>query len=172
MRMPLMLDLLRPAYDSRMFCGFRSRWMIPLLLRMRMAAAICWRKTLSVSSLRVPFAKEKEIEGNEVNKTTFVCFYKPTAPLSKAPRPCLDNLVIFVIRLCFNYDSSFSLHLFILISPSCSRCLDFPAVLSSVSSRPSWTCLVDSPSPCVLKWRASSPCAICQTCLHFCSYSS
>ncbi len=57
MRMPLMLDFLRPTYDSRMFWGFRSRWMIPLLLRMRMAAAICWRKTLSVSSLSVPLAK-------------------------------------------------------------------------------------------------------------------
>lgn len=60
MRMPLMLDFLRPAYDSRMFCGFRSRWMMPLLLRMRMAAAICWRKTLSVSSLSVPLAKKKD----------------------------------------------------------------------------------------------------------------
>lgn len=59
MRMPLMLDFLRPAYDSRMFWGFRSRWMIPLLLRMRMAAAICWRKTLSVSSLSVPLAEEE-----------------------------------------------------------------------------------------------------------------
>lgn len=67
--MPLMLDFLRPAYDSRIFCGFRSRWMIPLLLRMRMAAAICCRNTLNVSSLRVPLAGEKKKDKIQIQIT-------------------------------------------------------------------------------------------------------
>lgn len=47
-----------------MFCGFRSRWMMPLLCSIFMAPAICWRKSLMVSSLSV------RIAGKEERKTT------------------------------------------------------------------------------------------------------
>lgn len=61
MRIPLTLDFLRLAYDSKIFCGLRSLWIIPLLCRIRMAAAIWCRNTLIVSSLRVPLAGRRGI---------------------------------------------------------------------------------------------------------------
>lgn len=54
--MLLKWDLRPGGCDSRMFWGFRSRWMIPLACRTRMAPAICCRNTRMVSSLSVPLA--------------------------------------------------------------------------------------------------------------------
>lgn len=55
-RMLLGLARRPPGLDSRMFWGFRSRWMMPLLCRSRMAPAICCRKSRMVSSLSVRMA--------------------------------------------------------------------------------------------------------------------
>lgn len=49
--------------DSRMFCGFRSRWMMPLLCSSRMAPAICCRKSRMVSSLSVRMAVGRRRSG-------------------------------------------------------------------------------------------------------------
>ena len=54
MQVLLQCDLRPSGWDSRMFWGFRSRWMMPLDARTRMAPAICCRKTRMVSSLSVP----------------------------------------------------------------------------------------------------------------------
>lgn len=59
MQMLLQWDLRPAGYESRMFCGFRSRWMIPLLCRTLMAPTICCRNTRMVSSLRVPLAANR-----------------------------------------------------------------------------------------------------------------
>lgn len=59
MQVLLKCDLRPGGLESRMFCGFRSLWMIPLACRTLMAPAICCRKTLMVSSLSVPLAADK-----------------------------------------------------------------------------------------------------------------
>lgn len=61
--MQMLLGLaLRPVlYERRMFWGFRSRWMMPLLLKTLMAPANCCSNTRIVSSLREPLAMKKKL---------------------------------------------------------------------------------------------------------------
>lgn len=61
MQMLLGLDLRPVLYERRIFWGFRSRWMMPLLLKTLMAPANCCSNTRIVSSLREPLAMEKEL---------------------------------------------------------------------------------------------------------------
>uniref|UniRef100_M3Z671 Uncharacterized protein n=1 Tax=Mustela putorius furo TaxID=9669 RepID=M3Z671_MUSPF len=63
-RMLLGLARRPPGLDSRMFWGFRSRWMMPLLWSRRMAPAICCRKSRMVSSLSVRMAAGRGSEGS------------------------------------------------------------------------------------------------------------
>lgn len=53
----------RPCgWQSRMFCGLRSLWRMPLPCRTFMAWAICCRNRRMVSSLNVPFAVSRRYE--------------------------------------------------------------------------------------------------------------
>lgn len=61
----MLLGLVRRplGLDSRMFWGFRSRWMMPLLCSSRMAPAICCRNSRMVSSLSVRMAVGRRRSG-------------------------------------------------------------------------------------------------------------
>lgn len=62
-RLPILMQVLlvwdlRPAgWHSRMFCGFRSLWIMPLACSTLIAPAICCKNTRMVSSLSVPLAE-------------------------------------------------------------------------------------------------------------------
>lgn len=60
------LDLRPSGWQSRMFCGLRSLWRMPLLCRIFMAWEICCRNMWMVSSLNVPLAEGQRDEIHEM----------------------------------------------------------------------------------------------------------
>lgn len=75
MQVLLVWDLRPAGWDSRMFCGFRSLWIMPLACSTLIAPAICCKNTRMVSSLSVPLAVYVRKETQQLLPNLFFVFF-------------------------------------------------------------------------------------------------